>query len=55
MREVMAMSAMSTESTCLNNGAGYRLIRQEHYADVLAWLDDVHGVATSPPLADDEV
>ncbi len=49
------MSAMSTELTCLNNGAGYRLIRQEQYAAVLAWLADFHGVATSPPLADDEV
>jgi len=37
------------------NVAGYRLIRQEHYADVLAWLDDFHGVATSTRLADDEV
>jgi len=37
------------------NVAGYRLIRQEQYADVLAWLGDFHGVATSPPLADDEV
>jgi len=36
------------------NVAGYRLIRQEQYADVLAWLDDFHGVATSAPPADDE-
>ncbi len=37
------------------NVAGYRLIRQEQYAAVLAWLADFHGVAMSPPSADDEV
>ncbi len=36
------------------NVAGYRLIRQEQYADVLTWLGDFHGVASSPPLADDK-
>ncbi len=36
------------------NVAGYRLIRQEQYADVLAWLDDFHGVASSAPQVDDE-
>jgi len=36
------------------NVAGYRLIRQEHYADVLAWLSDFHRVATSTPADDEE-
>ncbi len=37
------------------NVAGYRLIRQEQYADVLTWLDDFHRVATPTLPADDEV
>ncbi len=37
------------------NVAGYRLIRQGQYADVLSWLDDFHGAATSAPRTDDEV
>jgi len=36
------------------NVAGYRLIRQEQYADVLVWLGDFHEAASSPPPADDE-
>lgn len=34
------------------NVAGYRLIRQGQYADVLTWLADFHGAAA--PQADDE-
>ena len=36
------------------NVAGYRLIRQGQYADVLAWLDDFHRAAAHMPSADDE-
>ena len=36
------------------NVAGYRRIRQEQYADVLSWLDDFHGAASSAPQANDE-
>jgi hypothetical protein len=36
------------------NVAGYRLIRQEQYADVLSWLDDFYRVASPAPQADDE-
>jgi len=35
------------------NVAGYRLIRQEQFADLLSWLDDFPKVATSAPRADD--
>jgi len=31
------------------NVAGYRRIRQEQYADVLAWLADFHGAAAAAP------
>ncbi len=37
------------------NVAGYRLIRQGQYADVLSWLDDFHQAATASPRTDDEV
>ncbi len=36
------------------NVAGYRLIRQGQFADVLSWLDDFHAAASPPPQADDE-
>ncbi len=36
------------------NVSGYRLIRQEQYADVLSWLGDFHKAASSAPQTNDE-
>jgi len=36
-----------------NTVSGYRLLKQEHFADALSWLGGFHKAASSTPQADD--